>query len=235
LPADALKDERSQLEAFDELIGEWREKLLRDLPDTAEGGTPYQSEEYNERWRQTAAEWSTLINREMPLALDPQEVAEIRNDLLEIFGSLAAYDVERPLDSVESTMLHLEAIRHVVRDAIDGHVVPEGDARELLRGLETKLPRITRRDLGNLLGTSERSIQRILKADHPVEPSRRLWLVARLVDLLRRAWTPEGVVAWFFRPRAELDGAPPFDVLDDPGAESRILSAAKQGRAQHGP
>jgi hypothetical protein len=231
--ADALEDERSQLEAFDELIGEWRDKLLRDLPPTDEGGIPYDAE-YNERWRQTAAEWSTLINRKMPPALDSDEVAEIRGDLLEIFSGLGAYDAERPLDSVESTMLHLEAIRHVVRDAIDGHVMPEGDARELLRSLEAKLPRITRKDLGNLLGTSERSIQRTLKADHRVEPSRRLLMVARLVELLHRAWTPEGVVAWFFRPRAELDGATPFDRLDDPGAERLILSAAKQGRAQHG-
>jgi hypothetical protein len=233
LPADALKDERDQLEAFDELLREWREKLIRDLPESEASGIP-NDDEYYERWRATATEWSTLINRQMPPALDPEEVAEIRGDLIEIFSNLAAYDPERPLDSVDNTMLHMEAIRHVVRDAIDGHVIPEGDARELLRAMEVKLPRITRKDLGSLLGTSDRSIQRTLKADHPIEPPRRLLMVARLVELLRRAWTPEGVVAWFFRPRAELDGSTPFDLLDDPGAERLILSAAKQGRAQHG-
>jgi uncharacterized protein (DUF2384 family) len=232
LTADALEDERNQLEAFDDLLNEWREKLLRDLP--VGGGEMPHTAEYYDRWRATAAEWSTLINRKMPPALDPEEVAEIRGHLLEIFSSLAEYDTERPLDSVDSTMVHLEASRHVVRDAIDGHVMPDGDARELLRALVEKLPRITRKDLGDLLGTSDRSIQRTLKADHAVEPSRRLLVVARLVELLRRAWTPEGVIAWFFRPRVELEGSTPFDLLDDPGAERRILSAAKQGRAQHG-
>ena len=233
MPADALKDELTQLEAFDDLLREWREKLLRDIPST-EGHSILADDEYYERWRDTATELSTLINRQMPPALDPEEVAEIRGDLIEIFTNLARYDTSRPLDSVDTTMVHMEAIRHVVRDAIDGHVAPEQDARVLLRVLEDKLPRITRTDLGKLLGTSDRSIQRALKADHAVEPSRRLVIVARLVELLRRAWTPEGVIAWFFRPRSELENMTPFEVLDNPEAERRILSAAKQGRAQHG-
>lgn len=233
MPADALKDELTQLEAFDDLLREWREKLLRDIPST-EGHGILADDEYYARWRDTATELSTLINRQMPPALDPEEVAEIRGDLIEIFTNLARYDTSRPLDSVDTTMVHMEAIRHVVRDAIDGHVAPEQDARVLLRVLEDKLPRITRTDLGKLLGTSDRSIQRALKADHAVEPSRRLVIVARLVELLRRAWTPEGVIAWFFRPRSELENMTPFEVLDNPEAERRILSAAKQGRAQHG-
>lgn len=233
MPADALKDELTQLEAFNELLQEWHDKLVRDLP-RVDGEGILDADEYYGRWRDTVAEWSALINRQMPPALDPEEVAEIRGDLIEIFSNLSRYDAERPLDSVDATMLHLEAIRHVVRDAIDGHVTPVGDARELLRTLEESLPRITRKDLGDLLGISERSIQRTLKANEPVEPGRRLLIVARLVELLRRAWTPEGVIAWFFRPRRELDGSMPVDLLDDPAAERRILSAAKQGRAQHG-
>lgn len=233
MPADALENELNQLEAFNELLQEWHDKLLRDLPRN-DGHGIVGAEEYYDRWRDTAAEWSTLINRRMPPALDPEEVAEIRGDLIEILSNLSLYDPERPLDSIDATMLHLEAIRHVVRDAIDGHVTPERDARELLGTLEEKLPRITRKDLGELLGISERSIQRTLKAEQPVDPGRRLLIVARLVELLRRAWTPEGVIAWFFRPRQELDGSTPFEILDDPAAERRILSAAKQGRAQHG-
>ena len=233
MPRGAISDELDELEAFSGLLQEWHDKLIRELPST-DGRELLDTAGYFERWRDTAADWSALINRKMPPALDPEEVADIRGDLIEIFSNLARYDAERPLDSMDATMIHLEAIRHVVRDAIDGHVTPEGDARQLLRALEEKLPRITRKDLAKLLGTSDRSIQRVLKSSDPVEPSRRLLMVARLVELLRRAWTPEGVIAWFFRPRTELDDRAPHDILDDPEAERRVLSAAKQGRAQHG-
>lgn len=232
MATDALSDERTQLESFKELLKEWHENLMRDLPDTREAMPA--PEEFFGRWRHTVATWSTLISRKMPPALDSEEVAEIRGDLVEILGSAAEHNSDQPLDSLDAIMVHLEAIRHVVRDAIDGHVTPEGDARELLRGLEAKLPRVRRKDLAELLNTSERSIQRILKAEDAVEPSRRLLIVARLVELLRRGWTPEGVIAWFFRPRAELGDRTPFELLDDPAEERAILSAAKQGRAQHG-
>jgi hypothetical protein len=55
-----------------------------------------------------------------------------------------------------------------------------------------------------------------------------------LVALLWRAWTPAGVVAWFYRQRRDLDGKPPIDVLDDPEYERSLMTAARQGRAQHG-
>lgn len=225
-------EELTQLESFQELVQQWHDNLVQDVPPTADGLPD--AEEFYERWRQTVARWSTLINRQMPPALDPEEVAEVRGDLIEIMGSVADYAPERPLDSMDAIMVHLEAIRHVVRDAVDGHVAPETDARPMLVALEDKLPRITRKDLGQLLGTSDRSIQRTLKSPAPVPPARRLVIVARLVEILRRGWTPEGVVAWFFRPRAELDGKAPFDVLDDVDSERALLSAAKQGRAQHG-
>jgi hypothetical protein len=230
--ADALSDERRELEKFNDLLQTWHDNLLRDIPDTDRPALG--DDDFYARWRQTTGSWSTSISRQMPLALDPEEVAEMRGDLVEILGVVTDYDAERPLDSVDSVMVHLEAIRHVVRDAIDGHVTPDGDARALLRGLEAKLPRITRKDLARLIGTSDRSIQRTLKSEQQVEPSWRLLVVARLVELLRRAWTPEGVVAWFFRPRPEWDGVAPLDLLEDPSSEQRLMSAAKQGRAQHG-
>lgn len=232
MAADALSEERHQLEQFKELLEEWAGKMVRDLPDT-DGAMP-DADEFYDRWRHTVGNWSTLVSRNMPPALDPEEAAEIRGDIVEILGVVTNYESERPLDSLDTVMVHLEAIRHVVRDAIDGHVTPETDARPLLAALENKLPRVTRADLAELIGKSDRWIQRTLKAETPVEPPHRLLIVARLAELLRRAWTPEGVVAWFFRAREELDGKTPLDLLDDASEERRLLNAAKQGRAQHG-
>ena len=65
-------------------------------------------------------------------------------------------------------------------------------------------------------------------------PSRRLVMVARLVALLRRGWTPEGVVAWLYRPRRELGERSVLDAIDDAALEQDILGLARHGRAQHG-
>jgi len=224
----ALVAERDELERFEELVEMSSNKLLDALKETP---IP---EDYLDRWQHTASRLSDAINRSVPPSLSPEQVAEIRGELLEMLQRVADQDPERPLDSVEAALLGLEAIRHVVRDALDQQLPSEGDARALLHNLQEELPRIGRRDLAELLGTSERSIQRILASPNPVEPGRRLQIVARLVSLLRRGWTPEGVVAWFHRSRPELGERSVLDVIDEAGFERDILELARHGRAQHG-
>ncbi|MBS1886474.1 MAG: hypothetical protein JSU06_04720 [Actinobacteria bacterium] len=132
-----------------------------------------------------------------------------------------------------SFAIHAEAVRHIVRDALDGQAKGgEEDAGELLEGLSTQLPGVSRKELSGLLGVGERQMQRLAKGGS--RPSDRLRLVSRLVALLWRAWTPAGVIAWFYRPRRDLDGKPPIDVLGDPEYERSLMVAARQGRAQHG-
>ncbi len=225
--ATAVADDL-RLEQFEELVAESSGKLLDALSQTP---VP---PDYLERWQHTASRLSDAINRSVPPSLDPEQVAEIRGELLEILQRVTNQNPKRPLDSVEAALLGLEAIRHVVRDALDQHPAGAGDARALLHHLEQALPRVGRRELAELLGTSERSIQRTLASSTPVEPGRRLQMVARLVALLRRGWTPEGVVAWFHRPRPELGGRSVLAVIDDANLEREILELAQHGRAQHG-
>jgi hypothetical protein len=220
--------EHDELERFEDLVATSSERLLEALSQTP---VP---PDYLDRWQHTASRLSDAINRSMPPSLSPEQVAEIRGELLEIVQRVADQDPRRPLDSVETALLGLEAIRHVVRDALDQQPAGEGDARALLRNLQEALPRIGRRDLAELLGTSERSIQRTLASPTPVEPNRRLQTVCRLVTLLRRGWTPEGVIAWFRRPRPELDERSVLAVIDDAAHEREILELARHGRAQHG-
>jgi hypothetical protein len=220
--------ERDELERFEDLVEHWSQELLEAL-----GDAPI-PKDYLDRWEHTASRLSNAINRSTPPSLDAEQVAEIRGELLEIMQGVADRDPKRPLDSIETALLGLEAIRHVVRDALDQQTPGEGDARLLVAELESSLPRVGRRELAHLLGTSERSIQRILASATPVEPSRRLVLVRRLVALLRRGWTPEGIVAWFQRPRPELDERSVLDTIDDAAFEQDILGLARHGRAQHG-
>lgn len=225
---DTVPREFDELEQFEELIGQWREQLLEALSQT-----PIPSD-YLARWQHTASRLSDAINRSAPPSLNPEQVAEIRGELLEIMRHVADSDPGRPLDSIESALLGLEAIRHIVRDALDQQARGEGDARALLHTLQESLPRINRKDLARLLGTSDRSIQRILANPTPVEPTRRLLVVARLVSLLHRGWTPEGVLAWFERSRPELGGRDVLESLDDANVEQDIFGLARHGRAQHG-
>lgn len=221
--------ERDELQTFNEVVDAWATDVRKALDATpiAEGGA-------FERWSETVLRLSEAINHAVPPSLEPEHVAEIRDDLLAIVQSVLAHDPARPLDSYEETLLRLEAIRHVVRDALDQHLPGEHDARELIRGLEATLPRVTRREMARLLGVSERSIQRTLADVKPVEPSHRLLLVARLVAVLKRGWTPEGVLAWFDRPRRALGGDTPLTALGDPAREAEVMGLARAGRAQHG-
>jgi len=223
-----LAEERSELEQYEELVEQWSRKLLDALSETPPPA------DYLERWRHTASRLSQAIDRSAPPSLDPEQLAEIRGELLKILQQVADEDPRRTLDSVETALLGLEAIRHIVRDALDQQASGEGDARSLIHNLQETLPRVGRRELAELLGTSERSLQRTLASPTPVEPNRRLELVARLVELLRRGWTPEGVIAWFHRPRPELGKLSALQALDEAGLEQEIFGLARHGRAQHG-
>ena len=224
----ALARERDELQRFEGLVESSSQKLLGALSQT-----PIPTD-YLDRWQHTASRLSQSIDRSAPPSLEAEQIAEIRGELLGIMQRVADDDPKRPLDSIEAALLGLEAIRHVVRDALDQQTPGDGDARTLLRELEETLPRVSRKDLAQLLGTSDRSIQRILASPTPVEPSRRLTMVARLAALLRRGWTPEGIIAWFQRPRPELGGRSVLDVIDDAALEHEILGLARHGRAQHG-
>lgn len=63
--------------------------------------------------------------------------------------------------------------------------------------------------------------------------TRRLRLVNQLVDILKHGWTPKGIMAWFHRPRRDLDGNAPIDLLDNPGSARALLIAAQSSSDQY--
>lgn len=235
MPDLLSKPERKQLEHLEDRIEQWQAQLRDDLASTMEAGAievPIDPG-YVERFVETAQRLSSQVHKEVPPDLDPEALAEIRGRLIDGLEALNELDETRPLDSVDRFFVHAEAVRHIVRDALDGQPKgDESDARELLEGISKQLPGISRKELGGLIGVGERQVQRLAKDGG--RPSRRLQLVARLVSLLFRSWTPAGVVAWFYRRRDELDGQAPVDVLDDVDYERTLMLAARRGRAQHG-
>jgi len=221
---------------LEDLLDEWLKKLHSDLESAADSSEEPDHPidlDYMNRWVLTAQRLSSQIHKEIPPDLDPQALAELRGHIIEGLAATYEFDESRPLDSVDHFMVHAEAVRHIIRDALDGQPNgDESDAKTLLAGLSERLPRVSRKELAKLINLSERQMQRIAKDGG--SPSRRLQLVARLVALLWRGWTSEGAIAWFYRERLELDGKAPIDVLDDPDYEPALMLAARRGRAQHG-
>lgn len=185
------------------------------------------------QFAETTRRLATRLSRGLGPLLADAELAEIRGVILEGIERMDAEPGLAPIEVVDDLLVRGERIRHVIRDALDGDVgVDSRDAGALTGALTEWLPRIPQREIAALANISPRQLQRWLRTggDAPA----RLQLVARLVVVLRRAWTPEGVMAWFARPRRDLDGATPLAILDDPTREPDLLRAARAGRAQHG-
>jgi Protein of unknown function (DUF2384) len=137
------------------------------------------------------------------------------------------------LNRFEAALVGIERVRHVIRDALDEFVGgANADRRRLLQEMERSLPDVRQVDIAELLAVTPRTVHRW--RNEPGEPEHRLQLVARLVAILRHAWTSRGILAWFHRPRRDLDGKRPIELLDDPGAERILLSAARGSRNQYG-
>ena len=226
----AMHHEEERLENIQELLHElddWKTALVESLGDAAKG---LADQAYRQRVEETISRLVRLDDELHSADFAPEWVAEFRGLLLD---SLRALQAEEPLDAYDKLLLNAEAIRHLLRDPIDGHVQGcEDNIGTVVEQLIQWLPRVSQRELADLVGVSTRQLQRW--AVSRAEPSRRAQLVARLVAILRRSWTPEGVVAWFYRPRPGFDGRAPIDVLDDPAYEQELFRAVRQGRAQHG-
>ncbi|HMJ00704.1 MAG TPA: hypothetical protein VK488_12775 [Gaiellaceae bacterium] len=225
----ASPEEREQLELLDHLIRQW----IQVLREQAENAEPVDADEHFQRFWETAQRLALRLEKQLPPSLDPVAANEIRTIMIGGLRKIEEVGEERPLDILDDFILRAESIRHIVRDALDEDLpVDPNDTKAVVTLLVSWLPHTTRKSIAELLDVNERTVQRWLENGGP--PSRRLYIVARLVLLLKDAWTPEGVLAWFARPRPELKGRRPVDVIDDPDFERGLLLGAREGRAQHG-
>ena len=233
MPALARDPEQRELADLERLISDALAKLRDELEAVADDAeVPAIDPEYVDRWLETARRLSVQVSNDLPPQLEPEAGAEIRKIIINLLDGLEHVDEKRPLDTIDQFFVGSEAVRHIIRDALDEHVgVRDDDARRLVAYLKDALPRVTQVDQARLAGMSVRHLQRLAKDGGT--PPRQLVLAARLVKLLRYVWNPEGVIAWFHRERTDLDGHAPIDVAGDPGFERVLLRLARQGRAQH--
>ena len=233
MPALARDSEQRELADLERLISDALAKLRGELEAVADDAeVPAIDPEYVDRWLETARRLSVQVSNDLPPQLEPEAGAEIRKIIINLLDGLEHVDEKRPLDTIDQFFVGSEAVRHIIRDALDEHVgVRDDDARRLVAYLKDALPRVTQVDQARLAGMSVRHLQRLAKDGGT--PPRQLVLAARLVKLLRYVWNPEGVIAWFHRERTDLDGHAPIDVAGDPGFERVLLRLARQGRAQH--
>lgn len=221
-----IPTDRRALESADE----WIRDFQATVEESARAGT-FGAEDL-ERLSKGLRETAVRVSSEVVPELDVDAANLINQRLISILSlDLDEADV---LDAGDQYLIDLEAIRHVLRDLM-GEQQPEAlrrRAQEVIELLETWLPSISTADVAALLGTSIRQLQR---RRHEVGPaSSREQLVARLVGVLRYAWTDAGVIAWFHRPRVDLGGREPIEVLGEPGTERELLAAARSGRVQGG-
>jgi hypothetical protein len=170
--------------------------------------------------------------RETPLdrwiAADPYLALLVHRSVLE--AQAAAQARER-----DALRLALERAGHALAALGEAEEVGDGrPAKELARWLAETVD-APQRDLANLLGVDLRRFQRWASAAERTRPegedARRVRAVARLVAQLRHAYTAAGVLAWFERPRADLGGHAPRELLDDPVRLPDLLLAAGSARA----
>jgi len=179
----------------------------------------------------TAREAIHRLNQSLPPHLDADARDEIRRRLIELL-TLPSDDMQL-LDVDDQALLEAEAVRHVVRDVLQEQPPTQlRDAAVVIGLLEEWLPGLTVKQVAELVGMSDRQLQR--RRQTSGNSSRRMQVVARLVAILRHAWTDHGVYAWFMRPREDLGDQSPLDLVDDPSNERALLIAARSGRVQGG-
>src|SRR6478609_3579750 len=116
--------------------------------------------------------------------LDKAQITEFHGALWEIKDLLDESGDSLDLDTIDKLLVCIERVRHVIRDALDEHVagVP-GDAALAFAELRAWLPNTSVATLSELVGVDRRTPSRWSKS--PQVASRRLWLVASLVAVLR--------------------------------------------------
>jgi hypothetical protein len=131
--------------------------------------------------------------------------------------------------------LALEQMRFLLARISDREPIgEERPVHEIALWLDSKLGSVSQPKKAELLHVSPRTYQRWISERESVRPSagdeRRLRIVARIVNQLRHSLTGPGVVDWFEHPRADLEGASPGDVLDEPEKLEALVAAAAASR-----
>lgn len=168
----------------------------------------------------------------VPLRVDPYFLLAAQQALI---GSLRALDSDNPAWARRQMRIRLEQLRQVYRDLAEGEAV-YGDrpAKQVAQWLAEVLD-VSQARLAELVGVSARTFQRWISFTDAVGPegedARRLRVIASAANHLRHVLTGPGVVQWFERPNAQLEGRRPRDLLEDAEGAARLATLAASTRS----
>ena len=152
-------------------------------------------------------------------------------------AALRAQSALREEDPVRRRQLRLalEQMRFLFARIADREPIGEDrPVHDVVRWLDATLGSVSQPRKAELLRVSPRTYQRWISEQGSARPGgedeRRLRIVARIVNQLRHSLTGPGVVDWFEHPRADLAGAAPAAVLDDPEQLELLIAAAAASR-----
>lgn len=193
---------------------------------------PAVDESLNERLATLSGRLKDLGDELRPEDYDKDQVVAIFRALFAIRDLVDQANGEPDLDTCNQLLINIERFRHIVRDALDEYVSGvSGDRGLVVRQLRDWLPNTSLAAIAALVGVDRRTLTRWQKQSDA--PTPRLRLVAQLVAILRHNWTEAGIIAWFDRPRHDLNGRKPRALVGDPTAEEDLLMAARSGRSQY--
>ena len=129
----------------------------------------------------------------------------------------------------------LESLRQAFAAIAENEpVADERSPKDIARWL-AGIAEVPQTRLAALLGVSLRQFQRWVSPQERACPegadARRVRAVARIVNQLRFALTPAGVVEWFSWPREDLGGRRPAELLDEPERLPKLMAIAASIRA----
>lgn len=220
---------KERLRQFDREVEELQQAFLKAVEHVRD--SPATDDSHRERWDEISQRMKGLRTGIAAEDYDKDQLATLASALLDIRDEL---DQGAPddLDVSDRLMILLERIRHVVRDALDEHVNGvSNDVGLVMADLERWLPDIPDQTIAGLVGVNRRTLSRWKKLGGPSR--RELRIFASLVAILRHNWDEEGIIAWFDRPRHDLGGRKPENLLGDPNSEDQLVSAARSGRNQY--
>lgn len=219
-----------RLKRLDEEVEDLKHRFIEALEHLRD--SPEVDSCFLDRWRTMADRIKHLRSAIEPDDYDKQQIVTLGSALLDTRDLLDLTGGAGDLDVYDGLLIALERIRHVVREALDEHVNGVSDnVGMVMADIEQWLPSISDEALADVIGVNRRTLSRWRAQDGP--PQRQLRLFARLVAILRHNWDEYGVMSWFSRPRRDLDGRKPVALLREPGAEDRLIDAARAGRSQY--
>ncbi len=188
--------------------------------------------ERRQRWYREIEDAVLDLSNALPQGPEDYDARKLFEFLIELRRAVSDDPCNHGGDVELATARMLDVVRRISRridhERIDDPQLAAASIFEALRGLPA-------RDLGRLLGVSEKTVGAWRTGGVVERNSARVVVVAQLLTYLRASMTPRGLMMWFEAERPQLGGKAPLELLERPAEASEPLTALARGaRAQLG-